>query len=611
MTEQKERENTVSYFKEIQAENGQQIYESGTDVLKYLKEKMELTDAGLEDRVYMVQVFGRQRDIHIQCREEMYAQELLSKLPEMDIVGSKYVGERATPEIYDHRPRIVRIYLHDVPMTMSNVDIIRELRQHCFFTEGTRIYDDLYKGTKILNGSRYITVRSVFSKAGIPLNLKVKGYNIRTWHAGQVRDRVKHQNIVWQEKKEQWQQRERERRERENANNGTNEQENSGMDDEDDNDGNSNQNEQQADNGGNSTQTDRDDDPPPRADPATQARDPSHDEPGSRHDMQNGTAKDTSPAHDEHEQNTSVAKPVSNNDQQIDPAGGCNHLEWIIPGPRHRRQSSEKKKGAVIDHIYHRIETLNPYSALSNLGSESESQETTENDPEKPHQSTRKEQKKKQRKSTEKKQTNNMEDKTENDNDNDNVFYDKNNESPSRQAGLSTTINDATPEKSVHNRTVSPETLIDRAYDEYCVKKINMEGENRDLSTSPIPGNVKVTQRPEVNSGTFESDLEDTGGNGRPFQDNSNRHDLFGWLHPERRNSTSGVQSQQEPKGHTRQSSLDMISLMKSIKPISKASIGAKRLGKRKATAIPISMAKKKDDKKTPPSVRDRRGTDV
>ena len=208
------REDTITYTREIDGE--ERTFISGHDVLSYMMKTLNLTKDGLEERISLAQIYGKDRDIHIKCRSPGSAKELLDNMPVMNIAGCRYVGTKASPDIYDHRPRYIRIYLHDVPITMKNEDLKVELQRYVVLNGDTKIYDDRYKDTNILNGSRYLHVREVYSKAGMPMTFKVKGFEIRTWHIGQIRDRNKHREIVWEEGRRAWiekQQKERERQE--------------------------------------------------------------------------------------------------------------------------------------------------------------------------------------------------------------------------------------------------------------------------------------------------------------------------------------------------------------------------------------------------------------
>ena len=206
------REDTITYAREIDGEQKQYI--AGQDVLAYIMKTLNFDKDGLEERIHLVQIYGRDRDIHIQCRSSLFAKELLENMPEMDVAGCRYVGAKASPDIYDHRPRYIRIYLHDVLITMNNEDLKRELQQHAVLNEDAKVYDDRYKNTNILSGSRYVHVKNIYSKAGVPLTIRVKGFEIRTWHYGQIRDGNKHREIVLEEGRQTWLEKQRKERER-------------------------------------------------------------------------------------------------------------------------------------------------------------------------------------------------------------------------------------------------------------------------------------------------------------------------------------------------------------------------------------------------------------
>ena len=101
--------------------------------------------------------------------------------------------------------------MKEVPITLSNTELKKALRQYCSFPEETPIYNDTYRGefSNIKNGSRYINVREIFSKAGIPLKIYIKGRQIITHHFGQMKNMNEQNEMIWKERQAAWQEREK------------------------------------------------------------------------------------------------------------------------------------------------------------------------------------------------------------------------------------------------------------------------------------------------------------------------------------------------------------------------------------------------------------------
>lgn len=97
---------------------------------------------------------------------------------------------------------------------MSDDELKKELKIHCSFPDETRIFKDTYKGnySKIYNGVRYIHVKEILSKAGIPLKIQVKGREIYTHHQGQTKNPKQQQEIIWKERQQAWLSREANRK---------------------------------------------------------------------------------------------------------------------------------------------------------------------------------------------------------------------------------------------------------------------------------------------------------------------------------------------------------------------------------------------------------------
>jgi hypothetical protein len=209
------REHVITYRREELPEGTTRPYITGRDVLDHFRNVLQLDYDEIDRRIDVVQMYGPNRDIHIKCHEEKYCKDFLQVLPIMTPSGIKYVGEKASPDIYEHRPKSIRIYLREVPLTMKNDDIKRALRQYASFPEDTPIQDDTYRDgyARIKNGSRFINVREIFSKAGVPVKIYVKGRLIYTYHFGQTRNPLQQREIIWRERQLEWQARESKRRE--------------------------------------------------------------------------------------------------------------------------------------------------------------------------------------------------------------------------------------------------------------------------------------------------------------------------------------------------------------------------------------------------------------
>ena len=213
-----QRVDTISYARVGDLE--QTPYFSGTDILDLIRSQLGYTVAEVEKRIRIVQIFGKEKDIHIKCRSPNHCPEMLAALPTIRVKGMESIGSPATPEIYDHRPKVIKVFLRQVLMTMEDEDILRELRKFCYISPETQLKEDMYSGeyTNIGTGGRIIYVKQIYSKAGLPLRLSIKGFSIFVHHYGQEKNFEKHRGIIWKENQERWQQREQERREREKEN---------------------------------------------------------------------------------------------------------------------------------------------------------------------------------------------------------------------------------------------------------------------------------------------------------------------------------------------------------------------------------------------------------
>jgi len=193
------RENVLTYRRTEIVDGTSRILITGTDVVKHLAEAFDYTAAQLEERVIEVQLYGPERDIHIQCQNAIIASEILHRTPKLYPMRREYIGNHATPDIYQHKPRSIRVYLREVPLTMSNEDLKKEMKNHCNFSDDTPMYHDTYRGdfSKIRNGVRFIHVKEILYKAGVPLRLNIKGRVIFTHHFGQEKTPILQQEKLW------------------------------------------------------------------------------------------------------------------------------------------------------------------------------------------------------------------------------------------------------------------------------------------------------------------------------------------------------------------------------------------------------------------------------
>jgi hypothetical protein len=184
-------ECTITYTLEIEenAIQGEAEYIRHTQVFDAIRKASGWLPCKLNGSIHTLQILSKET-VHIVFHKPEEVDPFFNKCPMLAIAGRQYIGSKpGSNNIYEKRPRSIRVKLHEVPITLSNDQILQVLSKYGTLPKRPVVFRDMYEPpyNNIATGSRTLYMEKINNKAGLPPSILIEDYPIRVYHPNQIR----------------------------------------------------------------------------------------------------------------------------------------------------------------------------------------------------------------------------------------------------------------------------------------------------------------------------------------------------------------------------------------------------------------------------------------
>jgi hypothetical protein len=182
-------ENAVRYIATIGAEETERPFLKGKEVLDQLSKQPEFSK--ILNSVLTLQTSGTDNFL-IVTKSQNECRRLVSSVSHVMIKGVKFQAEPGATDVFEYKPRNLKVMIYDAPLTTTDESIISRLKSYGDIIDN-KVYWEMYAPpfTHVQTGSRFVFMRNVAPKEGLPTSINISNNRIKIRHSGQVRDPAK------------------------------------------------------------------------------------------------------------------------------------------------------------------------------------------------------------------------------------------------------------------------------------------------------------------------------------------------------------------------------------------------------------------------------------
>ena len=116
-------------------------------------------------------------------------EHLLKIVPSIVVNNIKFTAEIGASDIFEFKPRNLKVMIYDAPLSTKDEILVNRLKSYGDVIDD-KIYWEMYAPpfAHIQTGNRFVFMKNVGPREGLPLSLNISSNKIKLRHPGQIRD---------------------------------------------------------------------------------------------------------------------------------------------------------------------------------------------------------------------------------------------------------------------------------------------------------------------------------------------------------------------------------------------------------------------------------------